>query len=434
MMSLIHPQSCDCVKSELDLFSVPMTQTSVEHGRFMEHGPISSLDDGPIEFKISGSETEYLDLMNTFVFVKVKVTAADGTNIANDADVAPVNLLLHSMFSQVDMILGDTLVTASTNTYAYRAYIETLLSYGREAKQSQLTAAMWYKDSAGQMLVHAENVGYQKRKASVARSVPLEMMGKLHLDMLFQDRYLINAVDVKLRLIPQSPKFCLMAGGENPNYKLRILEAKLMVRKVKLSAAVQLAHTRALEEANVKYPIRRVECKSFTITRGMRSATEENLFSGQLPKRIVLGFVSNNGYNGSYTTNPFNFEHFGVEQISLTVDGQQMPAKPLQPNFETSEYISSYMSLFTGTGMVFKDDGNDVSRDEYKAGFTLFAYDLTPDMEESGHVQLIKQGLVSLGLKFREAIVGAVNVIVYAEFENLIEVDKHRQIICDYSA
>ena len=113
-MSLIHPLSCDCVKSELGIYSVPMTQTSVEHGRFMEHGPISSLEDGPIEFKISGLETEYINLMNTFVFGKV--TAADCTNIANNAPVAPVNLLLHSLFSPVDMILGGTLVNASTNT------------------------------------------------------------------------------------------------------------------------------------------------------------------------------------------------------------------------------------------------------------------------------------------------------------------------------
>ena len=68
----------------------------------------------------------------------------------------------------------------------------------------------------------------------------------------------------------------------------------MIVRKVKLSAAVQLAHNQALEEPNVKYPIRRVECKSLTITRGMRSATKENSFSGQLPRRMVLGFMSNN--------------------------------------------------------------------------------------------------------------------------------------------
>ena len=430
-MSLIHEQSCDCVKSELDLFSVPMTQTSVEQGRFIEYGPISSIDNGPIEFKISGSETEYIDLMNTYVFVKVKVTTPAGANIAADDEVAPVNLLLHSLFSQVDMFLGDSLVTSSTNTYAYRAYIETLLSYGNEAKDSQLTAAMWYKDGTN-MLVHAENAGYQKRKALVADSAPVEMMGKLHLDMLFQDRYLLNGVNIKLKLIPQASSFCLMSGG-NP-FILKIMEAKLMVRKVKLSAAVQLAHARALEESNAKYPIRRVECKSFTMSRGVRSGNEENLFSGQIPKRIVLGFVSNNGYNGSFTTNPFNFEHFNVEQINLTVDGQQMPAKPLQMNFADNEYIQSYMTLFSGTGMSFKDDGNNVSRDEYKAGFTLFAYDLTPDMEESGHVQLIKQGIVSLGLKFRDALAAAVNVIVYAEFENLIEIDKHRQVIFDYSS
>ena len=107
-----------------------MTKTSVEQGRFIEYRPISSVDNGPYEFKISGSETEYIDLIKTYVFVKVKVTAPNGTNIAGDAEVAPISLLLHSLFSQVDMFLGDSLVTSSTNTYAYRAYTETLLSYG----------------------------------------------------------------------------------------------------------------------------------------------------------------------------------------------------------------------------------------------------------------------------------------------------------------
>jgi hypothetical protein len=34
--------------------------------------------------------------------------------------------------------------------YPYRAYIETLLSYGPAAKESQLTGVMWYKDTPGQ--------------------------------------------------------------------------------------------------------------------------------------------------------------------------------------------------------------------------------------------------------------------------------------------
>ena len=47
------------------------------------------------------------------------------------------------------MFLKEKQVTQATGTYAYRAYLETLLNYGPAAKESQLTAAMFYKDTAG---------------------------------------------------------------------------------------------------------------------------------------------------------------------------------------------------------------------------------------------------------------------------------------------
>ena len=42
-------------------------------------------------------------------------------------------------------------MTHTTGTYSYRAYLETLLNYGPAAKKSQLTAALFYKDTAGKM-------------------------------------------------------------------------------------------------------------------------------------------------------------------------------------------------------------------------------------------------------------------------------------------
>ena len=432
-MSLIHPQSCDCMKSELDLFGVPMTQTSVESGRFVEIGPLNPLDRGTIEFKIPGSVSEYLDLSDSYIVVKAKITEADGTACANDVEIAPVNNFLHSLFKQVDLTLGDTVVSASSDTYAYRAYIETLLSYGSEAKESQLTASLWYKDKSGQMAVHANNTGYTKRKALAISSGVMEMVGRLHIDMMHQDRYLLGGVDVKIRLVQNAPAFCLI-GAANATQKVQIMDCKLMVRHVKVSSAVQLAHERALEIGNVKYPIRRVECKSYTIPAGQRSSNEDYLFSGQLPNRLVFGMVTNDAYVGSTATNPFDFRHFGVNNITLSVDGHQLPAKPLEPNWTTNEYIQSYMTLFSGTGQMFKDDGNHISREEYKAGYTLWAYDLTPDLDESDHTQLIRQGIVSLKLKFAAALTNSINVIVYGEFENLIEVDKNRRVIADFSS
>jgi len=63
---------------------------------------------------------------------------------------------------------------------------------------------------------------------------------------------------------------------------------------------VFLAHAKALEVGNVKFPIRRAVSKTFTIPAGNRDATQGNLFNGQLPTRIVIGCVDNEAFNGAY--------------------------------------------------------------------------------------------------------------------------------------
>jgi len=111
------------------LFSLPPTQTSIENGSLVEYHPLSTLADGsPIEYEICGSGEDNLD------FVVAKVTKANGDNLEDDEPVGPVNLFLHSLFSQIDISLNGTQITSATNTYPYRAMIETPLSYGGDAK------------------------------------------------------------------------------------------------------------------------------------------------------------------------------------------------------------------------------------------------------------------------------------------------------------
>ena len=117
MAAFVHRQSCEGVKSELDLFAVPPTQTSIEKGGWIEHQPLPSLDSGgPIEFILPGTGDAYLYLANTYLLVRAKIVNGNRTDIGADASVAPVNNWLHSLFSQVDVYLNDTLVTPSSNT------------------------------------------------------------------------------------------------------------------------------------------------------------------------------------------------------------------------------------------------------------------------------------------------------------------------------
>ena len=91
-----------------------------------------------MEFVISEEGDYYIDLANTFLYVRAAVVNEDGSIIAEDANIAPITNFLHNIWSQVDLSLNNTLITQSNNTYAYRAYIETVLSFGKEAKQDQL--------------------------------------------------------------------------------------------------------------------------------------------------------------------------------------------------------------------------------------------------------------------------------------------------------
>ena len=142
-MALVHPNSCECTKSELYLFEVPPTQTSVVCGYWEQKGLTSALmDQGPYEFAVSGAGDDYIDLANTYLFVEAQIVDDDDTALDGGEDVGPVNLWMHSLFSDVSVSLNEKLVSPPNSLYPYRAYIDTLLSYGPAAKESQLTGVM----------------------------------------------------------------------------------------------------------------------------------------------------------------------------------------------------------------------------------------------------------------------------------------------------
>ena len=63
----------------------------------------SIVGNSPIEFEINGSGEDYLDFANSYLHVRAKITKANEGDLANDSKTGPINLFLHSLFSQVDI-------------------------------------------------------------------------------------------------------------------------------------------------------------------------------------------------------------------------------------------------------------------------------------------------------------------------------------------
>ena len=137
---------------------------------------------------------------------------------------------------------------------------------------------------------------------------------------------------------------------------------------------------------------------------------------------IVIGCVDNNAFNGRYNENPYNSEHYDLRQLEVDLDGRQHSMIPVEPNFGANQYIEAYANLFAGTGKLMKDEGTDIRREDFLSRYALYAFDLTADLAEEGHFNLMKHGNVRLGSKFGTALHSTINVIAYAEFESVLEI------------
>lgn len=433
-MAYINANSAPTANASCDLFTVPPTQRSVEQGYFQYYRPISVLssEDSPIEFIIPPTGDEYTDLTHTKIRIRVKLLTDKNEALTNANSGVPINNFLHSMFSHVGVELNQKNISPQANSYNYRAMIENLLCYGKEAKETHLTTSMFFKDT-GSLLADEKNTGYIKR-GELSRG-EFEMESNLHSDIFNQEKYLLNGIQMVIKLYRSKPEFAVISKAADViKYKIQITDATLITRKVKITPSVLLAHAHTLQRHSAKYPITRVEIKNVSISKDIQSTSLDNLFLGQQPRRIIVAFVDAEAYNGSYKTNPMNFQHFNNTYIGISTDSA-LHVTPLEPNYTKKLYMSSYNTLFNGTGVHFKDSGSDISYEEFANGYNLNVFDLTPDISaHESHWNPQQSGSLRIDLKFAEPLKAPIVTLIYAEFDNLIEIDRFRNITLDYSA
>lgn len=419
--------------AELSLFTVPPNQVAVEKIYFAEHRPVSAYntEDAPIEISIPGQGNEYIDLRRSRLYAKCKIVKTDGTALESQEKTGIINLPLQSLWSQIDTYMNGKLVSLNTNYYPWKAYLKIILSSGTDGSESQLQSQLFFTDDADMDDANAyggTNGGLAKRYTFTQLSKVFDLEGPLYEDIFRLDKYIVNGVDLNLKLFRNRAPLLIMSAEGSPSYKVQLLDVSFKACMIKVDSGVLINHAEILKETTAKYPLVRTEVKMNTCPTGSGSFIWQNVWSTNLPSKAYFAFISQAAVNGDYTKNIFNFQNL-AEEIALYVNGESIPARPMKIDVgDNKNCVTPFINLFEVAEKWNKDSGLNITRKMFSEGYTVYAFSIAPSDLGEEYINLVRQGSIRLEVKFATHTTETLNCLAYAEFPALLEIDQSRDI------
>ena len=96
--------------TEFDIFATRPVQTSTLETLETSYKPIASLDQSDLEFLVPADQDIYID-QNIQVYIRGKLTNADGTDLELTDTTRVANNLLHSLFEQCNISPNGVTIT-----------------------------------------------------------------------------------------------------------------------------------------------------------------------------------------------------------------------------------------------------------------------------------------------------------------------------------
>ncbi|KAL3107743.1 hypothetical protein niasHT_012256 [Heterodera trifolii] len=415
----------------------------VSNSSYREYLTLNPISSRPFHFKIHPI-TSYVDLSKVFVCTefKLKKVADDGVvvDVPANAAVGLIQMPGATFIRNLKVHINQREVYDSNQLYSYKVFLDTELSYPVAAKEAYFGVAGYFRDSDPTKV-------NDKRKKAVEESKGFQAISKLSADIFNQDLYMISNVEIDIELALQSDDFMIHQEAANRDkYTLEVVDCRLIVKTVDLMDGLSLDIAKKLDMEPARYGIRKTLMKSLFITGG-RYDFSANLFTEEVPRRVIIGLVPNQNYIGHNQKNPFYFNHHNVctalavfmaqknvqvRDIELTASGRTYPQFPYNLDYKNNRYARAYHDTQEHLGMACTTESNGISYSMFKTAYCLYVFQMTNSQEDSPGFELIKDGCTAVNIRFAEAVPNeGVTLIAYAEADGLILIDRNRSITSD---
>ena len=420
--------------SRFDYFTPIVPENVLQSSTTLEINP--NTNENPYEFHIPRDPEQFTDLTLTRLTGMINIVKLNANREVvpweNDDVVSVCNLLPHSLFKQVDVLIENTQVNdVSTATYPYKALIESTLSYNTDAKKTHLRCAGWEKDTPGQENTAGDaNVGWVTRKAkAIGQNYYFNL--KLHCDFLHSMKYLPPGLSLTLKLIRSDDEFSLIRGLLfTDTVRIDISKLKLQYTRIRTEPSFTKTIINNMSRQTALFPVTQSKIRTHLINAGTDRDTLTNIYTDVLPKTVLVGFLDRNAFTGVGTSNPFRFFNHKVNLLNLMINNVPYhPTRPFQPDYANNDFLREYINLFEETGMKQGNNIVDISMEDFKNNFCFYAFDLTPDKCNQEHAHAARNGNISIEFGFKEAPTENLYMVIYTTHRQTIEIDANKNVL-----
>lgn len=332
-----------------------------------------AITDSYIEFAIPGTDNEFIDFSTLAAEVKVQILRADGTSLIPACNVTVCDNFFNRMFQSHSVYLNGV----QTEGSSHFGLLNTVKSYINMSPNELNTIGgnMMCKSLDTPIVDTVTAAYFTDPPANEARIIAscqdsIHMMGPLQFDMSATDAYLLDNINIRIRLELASPSVVLMSHDAEL-YTYRVQLCKLWAKKIVPVPAAMVALNKSLVDgALMEYMFDRPIVKTIIFPAQQSSLSIDSPFNGIVPHRIIVFIVDQQSTNGAYNRNPNYLTSNNITNISLDINGNCL--SNIKCSFPGASAQAYYQSL---ASIGFRHSNHLLTKATFDAGRTLFVFD-----------------------------------------------------------
>ena len=371
------------------------------------------------------------------------------------------------MFESVAIYLNGVCVNKNCARYPYRAYINKLLSYPKDAKTSWMQGEGWYEDQLEKFDPSTYSTGgdgfKQRRELFMTRTDDIAdptnyntnfipMFGKIYSDINNINTGILPGIKVTVNMEFSKDPFRIVAK-DGQDYTIEISKVILHMPLAAVNPNMFRSIEAKLAKEAAKIFYKRFELSTFTINSSSQSFSQIiNTSTGSGASRMFVAFVTLRSFKGSYQLNPFKFarrwgwteknaanetvEHScWIQRVDLTLNG-----KPLDcMNADATEFDDqvAFLRMNQTLGYSSTPSSNNINYRDFCTNSAIYIFDLTIS-GRSGQVSDVFSPIVKTGDTRLDVTFGGdptnteMKVMVFSEFPSLFTIKKDRELNFSY--